>query len=489
MKIADYLAEIEVVLCTAPPTLEVSGVCCDSRKAAPGQLFVAIRGSRDSGLAHVAQALDRGVAAIVAEEPPPPAGPRWIQVADARSAAARLACAAARHPSRAMAIHAVTGTNGKTTTAGLLRDMLAAAGHRPGLISTVQYAYGERVIAATRTTPDACELQELLAAMRDAGCDSVSMEASSHAIDQRRIGGMRFATAAFTNLSRDHLDYHRDMESYFGVKARLFDQLADENRAGVAVLNVDDPFGRRLADRTRTRGTPTLTYGFADDADLRAVGTRLDAAGSAFTMLTPSGRADVATALLGRYNVSNMLCAAGMALAAGVPLDGVARTLAAAAPRWGRLERVATPLPAAVFVDYAHTDDALAKVLDALREITAARLIVVFGCGGNRDRGKRPMMGKAAAERADHLIITSDNPRNEDPLAIIAEIVAGIPAGTSHAIVPDRREAIRAALEAGAEGDVILIAGKGHENYQEFGSRVVPFDDREQVRSLARHVR
>lgn len=488
MKLAELLKNVAVVEQSAPDALEIAAVCCDSRKVKPGDLFVALRGARDEGLRYVPQALARGAVAVVAAEPIPAAAARWVRVADVRLALAQLACAVHGHPSHALAVYAVTGTNGKTTTAWLHRDILRAAGCLPGLVSTVQYEYGERTIAAARTTPDACELQELLAAMRAAGCDSAVVEASSHAIDQRRVAGMRLAAAAFTNLSRDHLDYHGDFEAYFRAKRGLFEQLAAGKPGAPAVVNGDDAYGRRLAAELPGLGLAVRTFGFGAANVIRAEAEQLTAAGSAFRLITPVGTAELQVQLLGRYNIANMLCATGLALAAGVPLATIVPVLQDARPRWGRLERVETPLPATIFVDYAHTDDALEKVLATLREITRGRLLVVFGCGGNRDRSKRPLMGRAAALLADHAIVTSDNPRNEDPLAIIREIVADLPPAASWEAIPDRREAIRAALRASRAGDVVLVAGKGHENYQEFANRVLPFDDREQVRSLALHV-
>ncbi|MDD5707903.1 MAG: UDP-N-acetylmuramoyl-L-alanyl-D-glutamate--2,6-diaminopimelate ligase, partial [Kiritimatiellae bacterium] len=473
----------------ASDNLDIGGVCCDSRKARAGDIFVAIRGTRDEGLRHIEQAAARGIAAVVAETAPPPSGVSWVQVRDARAAVALLACAANGHPSRSMSVYAVTGTNGKTTTAWLTRDVLAAAGRKTGLISTVQYAYGERAIAASRTTPDACELQELLAAMRNDGCAAAVMEASSHALDQQRIGGLRLAAAAFTNLSRDHLDYHHDFDAYFAAKLRLFEQLSSGNPGGAAIVNADDAYGQRLLERLPALGLRALPFGFRPEAAIRAEDIRLDAAGSRFRMITPAGETEIAAHLMGRFNIANMLCATGLALAAEVPLATIAGVLREAQPRWGRLEQVPTLLPATVFVDYAHTDDALEKTLTALREITRGRLIAVFGCGGDRDRAKRPMMGRVVAVLADLAIVTSDNPRTEEPQAIIAEIVAGIPAGREYIVEPDRRAAILTALKLAKAGDVILIAGKGHETYQEYAHRVVPFDDREQVRSLARDVR
>ncbi|MEI8243557.1 MAG: UDP-N-acetylmuramoyl-L-alanyl-D-glutamate--2,6-diaminopimelate ligase [bacterium] len=488
MKIADLFSRNDVVVSTVSAQTEVSGVQCDSRRIRSGELFVAIHGSQEDGLRYVPAALAKGAVGVVSDAPPPAGASSWIQVRDARRVLAHLACALHGNPTHSLAVHAITGTNGKTTTCWLTRDMLRAGGRNPGLISTVQCEYAGREIKASRTTPDACELQALLASMRAAGCDSVTMEVSSHAIDQQRVGGLRFASAAFTNLSRDHLDYHHDMETYFRVKERLFMNLTQEHPGAPAIVNADDPYGRRLIGSLPARGLTVVSYGLDPSAEVCATGLQLSSEGSRFLLTTPAGRADVQTHLLGRYNVANLLCASALACKAGVPLEKIVSVIESAQPRWGRLERVATPLPATIFVDYAHTDDALDKVLTTLREITRGRLIALFGCGGNRDRTKRPVMGRVAAEKADHVVITSDNPRIENPQAIIDEIVAGIPAGRSYETIPDRRDAILAALRQGRAGDVIVIAGKGHETTQEFDNRSIPFDDREQVRLLAAQV-
>ena len=485
MKIAELIDRNDVVASAGSLQIEVGGVQCDSRRIRSGEVFVAVHGHQEDGLRYVPAALAKGAVAVVSDAPPPAGAHNWIQVRDARRVLAQLACTLHGHPSRSLAIHAITGTNGKTTVCWLTRDMLRAGGRNPGLISTVQCEYAGREIKASRTTPDACELQTLLASMRAAGCDSVTMEVSSHAIDQQRVGGIHFASAAFTNLSRDHLDYHHDMESYFRVKERFFMNLAVEHPGAHAILNADDPSGRRLIESLPARGLAAVTYGFDPSAEICATNLQLSAEGTRFTLITPAGRAAVQAHLLGRYNVANILCATALACKAGVLFDRIVGVIESVQPRWGRLERVVAPLPATVFVDYAHTDDALDKVLTTLREITRGRLIAVFGCGGNRDRTKRPIMGRVASEKADHVVVTSDNPRTEDPQAIIDEIVAGIPAGRSYETILDRRDAILAALRLGKAGDIILIAGKGHETTQEFANRSIPFDDREQVRLLA----
>ena len=486
MKLASLLHAVEVVARTAPDSLEIGGICCDSRLARAGDLFVAIHGHQDEGYRHIEQALARGAVAIAAERPPPPTGPGWIHLADARRALARLACAIHDHPSHTLAVYGVTGTNGKTTVAGLLRDVLQAEGRKTGLISTVEYSYGDRIIAASRTTPDSCELQGLLGAMRNDGCQAAVMEVSSHALDQHRTGDIRFAAAAFTNLTRDHFDYHHDFETYFRAKCRLFEQLSALHPGAPAVVNRDDPYGRRLIEQAAGLGLHPVAYGLDAAADIRATDLQLDAQGSRFLLQTPAGSQALSVALLGRFNVANLLCVAGLALAAGIPFDRLCETLQRARPRWGRLEKVEARHPAAIFVDYAHTDDALRNVLATLRELAPRRLIVVFGCGGDRDRAKRPLMGRVAAELADEIIVTSDNPRSEDPEAIIAEITAGI-AGKPVQTDPDRRAAIGRALRTAGKGDIVLIAGKGHETYQETRHNRFAFDDRAEVRSLATH--
>ena len=481
MKFSD-LSEMGALLQDKAPPVVFTGVQCDSRRVRPGDVFVAVSGSRDDGSKYAAAALAKGAVAVVSATPLCDCSKNLVLVKDARRALAVLASALNGWPSRSMDVFAVTGTNGKTTTAWLLRDLLRAGGRTPGLLTTVQVEYGNRSIPATRTTPDACELQSLLAAMRGAGCDSAVMEASSHALDQQRMACIRFAAAAFTNLSQDHLDYHGTMERYFETKEKLFAQLAQEKPGAAAVCFRDAGYGERMADYIGTLPLKRVTCGFSAASDVYADEIVLTPDGSHFVLATPDGqRTPLRVHLSGRYNISNMLCAAALALEAGVPLSAIATSLQDAKPRWGRLERVPVALPATVFVDYAHTDDALSNVLGTLREATKGHVIVVFGCGGDRDRTKRPLMGRACASLADHLVVTSDNPRSEDPMAIIREVLPGIPPGTSLTIEPDRRAAIRCALSLAGAGDVVLVAGKGHESFQELAGRTLPFDDRQVV--------
>ena len=464
---------------------QVSAICIDSRRMQPDSLFVCVPGTRVDGREFAAKALADGAALVAGEGPAPADIPaeRWVRLPDARHAIPTLACTFFRNPSHQLAVYAVTGTNGKTTTATLLRAVLAEAGLPCGLLSTVVCDLGDRTEDAAQTTPDATILQAHFAHMLAAGCKAVSIEVSSHALSQHRTEGIRFAAAAFTNLTQDHLDYHRTMESYGLAKRRLFEQLA-ENPDGLAVVNLDDPWGRKLLEWLQESGVPAVTYGLDGAADFRAEAISLAAHATQFRLVTPHGRADLSTSLLGRHNISNMLATAALASKAIPDPARVAHALSRQPPVRGRLERVETSHhPATIFVDYAHTPDALQHALSTLRELTCGRLIVVFGCGGDRDRGKRPLMGRIAHDLADIVVLTSDNPRRESPSDILAGILAGMPPKAASVRVHlDRREAIRAALhEATAPGDIVLVAGKGHETSQIFADHTVPFDDRKEI--------
>jgi len=483
MKFSD-IPELEPLLVDKPPATPFTGIQCDSRRVRPGDVFVAVTGWREDGTKYAATALAKGAVAVLSEVPLRDCGKAVILVKDARQAQAILACAIYGWPGRKMEVFGITGTNGKTTTAWLLHDMLREYGQQVGLITTVQISYQDRVIPAVRTTPDACELQAQLSAMAGAGCHSVVMEVSSHALQQQRVGGLCFAGAVFTNLSQDHLDYHVTMEAYWETKKKLFALLAHEHPGAPAVCFIDAAYGQEMAAYLATLPLKRITCGFSDVADLCAQEIELTPDGVTFTFKgeDPHGRGPfsipIHSHLAGRYNIANMLCAAALALEAGVSPETVAAVLQKVQPQWGRLERVPMKAPFRVFVDYAHTDDALTQVLAAIREMGSGRILVVFGCGGDRDRKKRPLMGAACAKGADVLVVTSDNPRSETPEAIIHEILVGIPAGTDVHVEPDRRAAIRLALSLAREQDVVLIAGKGHEAFQEVAGRVFPFDDR-----------
>ncbi len=483
MRIETLLQVIQAQTVRGPRQADVRAVVCDSRQVRPGALFVALPGRRTDGLRYVDEAVARGAVAVVTEAPAvTPRDVAHIRVEDARRALAEIACAFHGNPSRDLAVVGITGTNGKTTVGYLARNLLEAAGLAPGLVGTVAYEVGRRVIPAARTTPEAPELQDLLAQIVRAGGRAAVMEVSSHALAQQRVWGIDFDVAVFTNLTGDHLDYHGTMERYFEAKALLFQGLGRMEKPGVAVVNLDDPWGRRLLE-TPGAWARTWTYGEHPAADVRALDVELGPAGTRFRLVTPAGDALIRSPLLGRFNVSNALAAAAAALALEVPLDLCARGIERFVSAPGRLEPVPNAAGLRVFVDYAHTDDALGNVLATLRELSpGGRLLVVFGCGGDRDRAKRPRMGAVAGRWADLSILTSDNPRSEDPAQIIAEIAAGFPAGAAVERIAQREEAIAAALDRARPEDVVLIAGKGHERTQEFARTVVPFDDREVVR-------
>ena len=447
----------------------------DSRTVQPGMLYVAVRGSQADGHRFVADAVRRGATGAVVETAQG-AGVPEIVVRDGRRAALALGQAWYGHPGRRLTLIGVTGTNGKTTTTGIIRHMFNGS-HGAGSIGTLGAFDGhdESVdsTAGSLTTPGPIDLQATLAALLARGATHVAMETSSHSLDQGRLDGLTFAAGVFTNLTRDHLDYHGTMESYLAAKLKLSSLLANE---AVEVVNLDDDAWRDLPVRP-----PRVTFGLRPAADVRATGVVLDAAGSRFRLEGRFGRAEASLPLLGDFNVSNGLAAAACALGLGRPLEEVVARLAVSPQVPGRMERVADA-PCIVLRDYAHTPDALERALATLRPLTSGRIIVVFGCGGDRDRGKRPIMGRIAAEGADLAIATSDNPRTEDPGAIIDDIEQGM-GGVPHIRIVDRLAAIHAALEEARPGDTVLLAGKGHETYQVLGTEKVPFDERAIVRA------
>jgi len=467
---------------------EIRGVAYDSRKVEPGEMFVAIPGLKQDGRRYVEDALARGAVAVVLEGSDQLEGRSVgrVLVSSSREALARLADAYFGHPSGALTVVGITGTNGKTTTSYLVDALLASAGRRTGLIGTVQYRIGAESVPAGQTTPEALETQSLLRRMVDSGVTAVAMEVSSHALALSRVDGIDFDVAVFTNLTQDHLDFHGTMDAYRKAKRRLFALLAAGHKpVRTAVVNADDPSGLAMvADLP----LPTLTYGVRGRADVRPTRWSSGAEGIRMNVRTPAGSLDIVSPLVGEHNVENLLAATGVGVALGVEPAMIARALGSVGSVPGRFERVEAGQPFLVVVDYAHTPDALERTLETARKLRApgGRLAVVFGCGGDRDRGKRPLMGEIASRLADRVWVTSDNPRSEPPEAIIADIVAGIPGGPvldRHETSPDRKAAIQRALAWAAAGDVVVIAGKGHETYQIVGSEVLPFDDRTQARA------
>jgi UDP-N-acetylmuramoyl-L-alanyl-D-glutamate--2,6-diaminopimelate ligase len=488
MNLRDLTAPLLRPVISGPLDREIAGISADSRNVQPGGLFVAVRGGLSDGHDHIAAAIAAGAVAIIAERAPVEhsAEVTWIHVADTRKALGRVAAAFFGHPSGRMKIVGVTGTNGKTTTTFLLHAILKKSLHRAGLLGTIRVDDGEKVEEATHTTPAADALQALLGRMADHGCRAVAMEVSSHGIDQQRAEAVDWDAAVFTNLTQDHLDYHQTMERYFEAKLALFEQLAIDPRGKkpVAVVNADDAYGKLVIERMEGR-MALLKFGMGVHSDLRANNIRQSPRGTEFELATKGKTFLVRSSLIGRFNVYNMLAALGAAQAIGISMREAVAALADAPQVPGRMENVGTRDGVTVFVDYAHTPDALENACRTLRELEPERLVTVFGCGGDRDRGKRPLMAAAAARHSDACLITSDNPRTEDPEAILREVEAGI-GGVPTRTIADRREAIRMAIHAAAPGDIVLIAGKGHENYQDFGSRRIHFDDREEARRALR---
>jgi UDP-N-acetylmuramoyl-L-alanyl-D-glutamate--2,6-diaminopimelate ligase len=465
-----------------PAPIDVTDLAFDARRVTPGALFVCVPGFRADGHDFAGVAVERGAVALVVERPLEPLVPQLL-VEDAKVALGLAADAFFGFPTRELQVGAVTGTNGKTTTAFLLHAILAAAGRRPGLLGTIESRVGGERRAVTHTTPESLDLQRTFREMLDAGDRSCAMEASSHGSELRRLVGVRFAALAFTNLSPEHLDLHGTLEAYFDAKRRLFVDGDVDGRRPPAAVNVGDPYGRRLAEELRALGDEPLTFAVEDDAALRADGLELDAAGSRWET---DGLA-LETRLRGRFNVENVLAAVGLARLLEVEDDAIVRGVAAVTGVPGRFEAVDEGQPFTVLVDFAHTPDALANVLVEARNLGARRVVCVFGCGGDRDRAKRPLMGEVASRLADTVIVTSDNPRSEDPLAIIEEALAGTDGNAESE--PDRAAAIERALGLARQGDVVVIAGKGHEQGQEFADRTLPFDDREVARAALQRLR
>lgn len=454
---------------------EIAALAYDSRRVQPETLFIALKGEKVDGAKFIPQAIERGAVAVVSEETSSDPRSTSVRVKDARLAMADLAATFYQHPARRLKVAGVTGTNGKTTTSFLLKHICERALWRCGLIGTVRYEVGERILPAARTTPESLDVQELLWQMRSAGCKAAVMEVSSHALAQERVRQVEFDAAVFTNLTQDHLDYHGTMEAYFAAKARLFSGLLEQQKKPKAIINVDDRFGAQLAARF-AKELPITTCGYGVKADFRASNVRTDFNGTSY-QLDAHGRSYlVRLPLIGQFNVYNSLAALAAASALGVDVRAGVLALADSPGVPGRLQAVPGQRQFRVFVDYAHTDDALLNVLKTCRELNPARLIVVFGCGGNRDRSKRPRMGAAVDQHADFAIITSDNPRQEEPDAIIEDIKPGMKQG-KYEVVLDRKEAISKAVMLAGPRDIILIAGKGHETYQEFADGTVPFDD------------
>lgn len=509
MTVNDFIAAGNVTEASGSLDRSVTGLAQDSRAVTQGSLFFAVPGAHVDGHDFAGDAVARGAAAVVLERRVRlPDGATWLMVPSVRYAMGKWAALFFRHPTRRMLLVGVTGTNGKTTVTYLLESILSSGGWSPGVIGTVNYRYGDKTFSAPNTTPESVQLQALLAEMAEAGVRSVAMEVSSHALALERVRGVDFNGAVFTNLTRDHLDFHRDMESYFSAKEKLFtDHLAGSPKEGrFALIHGEDPRGPTLLQKIRGTGVRALSYGRGERWDIRPVEVAADLEGLRGKIRMGEKYMDFSSRLLGWTNLENILAAAGVGYALGLAPDVIAEGIARLKTVPGRLERVESRSGLTVLVDYAHTPDALERALAQLRAFTRGRLIALFGCGGDRDRGKRPLMGEIAARLADLAVVTSDNPRSEDPRQILQEIEAGVKKTgmkksqisdlrsqmpnleseilnlRSYFMEPDRREAIRLAISLARPGDLLLIAGKGHEDYQIVGSSRIHFDDREAAR-------
>jgi len=505
MQLATLLQAITPLKVDGASEMEIQGLYYDSRQVVPGGLFFALKGVAADGHRFIGSALQAGAVAVVAEdEGPVPSGVTRVIVADARHAMSRMAAAFYGNPTAHLPLVGITGTNGKTTTTYLLEAILEEAGKPTAVLGTVNYRFRERVFPAPNTTPESVDLQRTLRELADAGAQAIVMEVSSHALEQKRVDGCSFDVGVFTNLTRDHLDYHVTMDAYLASKVRLFAELLASDPVKPrrrAVVNSDDPHGPAVIAASVC---PVITYGLGAGAEVTAEEVSFSVTGITGVFVTPAGRMPFRSPMLGRFNLANILAAAAAGLALELPLDAIRRGIEGHKQVPGRLERVENDRGVTLLVDYAHTGDALENVLTTIREIATDRIVTVFGCGGDRDPGKRPIMGRVAAELSDLAIVTSDNPRTEDPATIMTQIRDGIVplglaeyrreelpaayAGKGFVMVESRRDAIRLAARIVRPGDIVLLAGKGHEDYQIIGTTKHHFDDREEAAAAFREL-
>lgn len=491
MKLKELLNVLKGYKIAGPEDIEIFDIQYDSRKVGKGSLFIAIKGEKADGNLFAEQAAESGAVAVVTDssEFGARSSATTVYVPNAREALAKISAAFYDQPAAKLKLVGITGTNGKTTTSFLVESVLREAGLNPGVVGTINYRYAGKVLPAPNTTPESLDLQRLLNDMVESGVKAAVMEVSSHALSLERVGGCVFDVAVFTNLTQDHLDYHLTMERYFEAKARLFTDFVDEGKT--AVINMDDPKGEDLSKRALGR---VIGYGIkcrGIETNIYPKDIKLGVEGIEGTLATPSGEIKIKSSLIGEFNLYNILAAAGAGVGLGLPVDVVERGITALKNVPGRLERADAGQSFTILVDYAHTPDALARVLSTIRGLTDKKIITLFGCGGDRDRGKRPIMGRVAAEYSDIVIVTSDNPRTEEPLKIIEDITSGMAGACgdrSVQVIPDRREAITEAVKEAREGDVVLLAGKGHEDYQIIGREKIHFDDREEAIKAVRNM-
>lgn len=495
MKLSELIKGVEIIRATGSMDVDISSVAYDSRNVTSGTLFVAIKGIKTDGHLYIKDSIAKGAEALIIEKgekapdvTSPYSSVPVITVPDSRKAIAQLAINYYENPSKALRLIGVTGTNGKTTTTYLIRSILEAANNKVGLIGTISWSNGNKILPADHTTPEAVEFQGLLREMADNGCRFAVTEVSSHSLALKRVYGTDFSTTVFTNLTQDHLDFHADMEEYFHAKSLLFSGMSPQ---GSAVINIDDPYGRRLL---KTAKGSVYSYGISRDADIHGKDVRLSIDGIEFDAITPSGHAHIKSGLIGRHNIYNILAAIGAALCHNIPMGNISSGILSLLTVPGRFEKIDSGLGFSIVVDYAHTENALRLLLEAATKFSPRRIITLFGCGGDRDRGKRPLMGEASVELSDYVIVTSDNPRSEDPEKIIEEVEGGIKSAmlgdraraAGYKCITDRRSAIEEAINMAEKGDLIIIAGKGHECHQITGGNKLHFDDKEEAREAVR---
>ncbi len=480
-KLKDILEGIEIKSVDGTINADIYGITTDSKAVKENFIFIAVKGGSYDGHDFIKEAIEKGAKAVIAQEDPGDIkNATKIIVSDSRKALAEIAHKFFDKPAAKARVIGITGTNGKTTISYLAESVLKLAGFNTGVIGTVNYRYGSRQIPATNTTPGALQLVEILNGMVTKGVNSIVMEVSSHSLEQHRVWGIDFKTAVFTNITPEHLDYHKNMHEYKNAKAKLFERLSKQD---TAVLNIDDEFGKELVSRVKSQ---VLTYGFTKDADIRPESVSFTSQGIELKAITPAGKLKLHSKLSGRFNLYNILATIGIGISEKIALDKIAAGIQAVEFVPGRLQEISCGQPFKVYVDYAHTDDALKNVLTVLRELTRGKIITLFGCGGNRDTFKRPRMGKVASELSDYVIITTDNPRSESPQDIAEEVIKGVPKNKLDKtyIILDRQEAIKKAISLAEENDTVLLAGKGHETYQIFKNMVQQFDDREIVKKI-----
>ena len=478
LSLGEVFSKTGASMAAAEHALQIRSIVCDSRKAAPGSVFFALHGAKEDGNRYVRAAIERGAIAIASESAPLTdldAHVAWVRVPESRKSLALAAANFFGHPTKSLRLIAVTGTNGKTTTTSLIDSVLRISGAKTGMFGTIAYHTPLGKYPAPNTTPESLDLQEFLAEIRDAGGKYAVMEASSHALVMDRLWGCHFQSAVFTNLTRDHLDFHKNFEDYFAAKRRLFEGTG-AGAPDTAMLNADDPYSKRLGGLSRQ----TLTYGMENTSDITAKKVQLSFSGLQFTAHSPQGKLQITSSLVGRINVYNILAAIGAAQAAGISNEITERGIRALENVVGRFQPVDMGQPFLAIVDFAHTDDALENLIRTARELNPkGRIITLFGCGGGKDRTKRPIMGEASGRLSDLTILTNDNPRQEDPLKIISDIVVGLQKSSGkYLIEPNREKAIGLAFDEARAGDIVLLAGKGHEDYQVLADKTLPWDDR-----------